>query len=327
VLVVLGSAAAVADAPSPPADYYQSLAATIRARVDAMIAAHAPKIVPPVPIKPMWRVAKVGSVDLGAPLVALVAGELDGDPRAGELYFVTPREVIAIGFKSGKLVELGRVAFTGERAVPEPRDVVGTAVIDHGELVAAASPWAKELRVKWSNHALVAQEGMPGFLVCPSVREQLQPGRNHFTTGTFETRCRDDLVDAAGYPLHVRAELASGPNGKLNVVVERCAPDKPCEATGKFEFGNVGIAYAIADVDRDGTPEIIVSEASAPNATDAVKVITLGGDERRGLFRRRFQGGVAGLVTVDGDDADDIAEVLAAVRFPSSTRVDVWRLD
>lgn len=308
----------------PPADYYRDLAATVRARIGELILAHVPEPVPPKPIKVRWRKVKVGSIDLGAPLVSMVAAELDGDPTAGELYFVTPRAVIAIGFKNRKLVELGRVAFTGEHAVPEPRDVVGTAIVDGDEIVAASSPWVHELHVRWNNGTLVGQEGAPGFLVCPGVREQLQPGRNHFTTSTFQTRCRDDLVDAKGIPLHVRAELATGPIGKLTVGVERCAADKPCESIGKYEYTNVGIAFAIADVDRDGTPEVIVSRASAPNAPDAAKVITLGGNRR---FFKRFQGGVAGLVTVDGDDADDIPEVLAAVRFPSSTRVDVWRLD
>ena len=36
------------------------------------------------------------------------------------------------------------------------------------------------------------------------------------------------------------------------------------------------VAFAIADVDRDGVPEVIVSEASAPGTQDSAKVITLG---------------------------------------------------
>lgn len=331
-LLVAAMQTAVADrvvGPPPPADYYADLAARAKARVAQTIAARAPKLVPPVPIKVNWRVAKVGSFDLGGPLVALTAGELDGDPRSGELYAVTPRDVIAIGFRGGKLVELGRVAFAGEHAVPEPRDVVGTAVIDGNEVVAAVSPWAKELRVHWAVNktktTLVGTVGAPGFVVCPGVRAQLSPGRNYFTGGTFDMRCRTDLVDPQGYPLHVKAELAT--SGKLAVTVEKCPIDQPCVQTGKFEYPRIGIAFAIADVDRDGTPEVIVSEASPPNSTDSAKVITLGGDDKKGVFQKGFQGGVAGLVVVDGDDADDIPEVLAAVRFPTSNRLDIWRLD
>jgi hypothetical protein len=209
--------------------------------------------------------------------------------------------------------------------VPEPRDVVGTIVVDNGELVAAVSSWSTELRIKWNGKTLTAQPGAPGFLLCPNVRAQLQPGRNHFTTNTFETRCREDLVDAEGHPLRVRADLAT--TGKLSVVVEQCKAGAPCTQTGKFEYGNVGVAFAIADVDRDGTPEVVVSEASAPGAPDSAKVHTLGGDDKKPMTRRMFNGGVAGLVVADGDDADDIPEVIAAVRLPRSTRVDSWRLD
>lgn len=326
LLILASSDAHAGDPPTATsADFYARLAATVKQKVDAIVASHAPKLTPPVPIKPAWKAVKLGSVELGAPLVALAAAELDGDPKSQELYAVTPSNVIAIGWRGGKPVELSRVAFHGERAVPEPRDVVGTVVLDGKEIVAAASPWSKELRVSWNGKKLVAQHGGPGFLLCPNLRAQLSPGRNHFTSNIFETRCREDLVDAKGQALHVKAELAT--TGKLGVTVESCPPGAACTQTGKFEYANVGVAFAIGDVDRDGTPEIVVSEASAPYASDAAKVITLGGDEKKGMFKKTFAGGVAGLVVADGDDADDVPEVIAAVRLAGSTRVDLWRLD
>ncbi|MEO8703704.1 MAG: hypothetical protein ABI867_26880 [Kofleriaceae bacterium] len=311
----------------PGDDYLARLATTVRARLDAIVAAKAPKLVPPVAIAPKWQVTKVDTIDLGAPLVALLAAELDGDRKAGELYAVTAREVVALGYRKGRLVPLGRIAFSGDRAVPEPRDVVGTVVVEGKEIVAAASPWVNELRVTWNGKKLVAVgTPAPGFTVCPGERAQLATGRNHFSNGTYNVRCRDDLVDAQGYPLRVRAELST--NSKLAVTVKRCAPaGDACKEIGKYEYPKVGVAFEIADVDRDGMPEVIVSEASAPDAEDSVKVITLGGDDRRGRFKKSFQGGVAGLVTVDGDDPDDVPEVLAAVRFQGISRLDVWRLD
>ncbi len=338
VVVALLASYSDAGAADPSGDdFYARLAAAVRSKVDAVVASHAPKLVPPTPIKPSWKVSKIANLDLGAPLVALTAAELDGDPKAAELYAVTPRDVVALGYRNGRLVELGRVAFFGERAVQEPRDVVGTIVVDRGEVIAAASPWAKELRVTWVNKKLTAQPGQflagpslggpasgAGFLLCPNLRAQLQPGRNHFTTNTFETRCRDDLVDATGQQLQVRAELAT--TGKLAVTVETCPPGGACVQTGKFEYSKVGVAFAIADVDRNGTPEVVVSDASAPYASDSARVITLGGEEK-GIYKKTFMGGVAGLVVADGDDADDIPEVIAAVRLAGSTRVDFWRLD
>ena len=323
ILAALGAVAGLSSAVYAEDEYLARLATTVRARLDAIVAANAPKLVPPTPIAVTWKVAKVGSIELGAPLVALAAGELDGDRRAGELYAVTPREVVAIGFRNGRVEVLGRVAFVGERAVPEPRDVVGTAVLDGDAIVAAASPWANELRVAWDHKVLVARPGGPGFLACPGERLQLAPGRNYFGRATYNVRCRSDLVDAQGRSLHVRAELAT--NNKLAVTVERCEPAGACSETGRFEYPKVGVAFEIADVDRDGTPEIIVSEASAPDAPDSVKITSLGAGKL--LFRAPFKGGVAGLVTVDGDDADALPEVIAAVRFSGSGRVDFWRLD
>ncbi len=320
-----------------PDGYLAQLAAAVRARLDTLVASHAPTLVPPTRIAVTWKAVQLGSIDLGAPLVALAAADLDGDKK-GELYAVTPRQVIAIGVRNGKPFELGRVAFTGERAVPAPRDVVGTAIVDGGELVAAASPWAKELRVTWRNKLLVAQPGAAPFLVCANERVALEPGRNYFTNATHAVRCRNDLVDAQGHPLHVRAELAK--TGKLSVTVKQCGDrtalpsgsvaartaSAACRQVASFEYANVGVAFELADVDRDGTPEVIVSEASAPGAPDSVKVISLGGDDKRGLFRFRRSGGFAGLVTVDADGSGE-PEVVAAVRFSGSTKLDLWRLN
>lgn len=327
-MVALLAMTTTAWAGDPPvatgADFYARLAAAVKQKVDAVVASHAPKLTPPVPIKPTWKAVKLGSIDLGAPLIALAAADLDGDPKSAELYAVTPRDVIAIGWRAGKPIELSRVAFSGERAVPEPRDVVGTIAIEGKEIVAASSSWAKDLRIAWNGKKLVGHHGQPGFLLCPGLRAQLQPGRNHFIGNTFETRCREDLVDAAGQALRVKAELAT--SGKLSVTVETCPPGGSCAQTGKFEYSNVGVAFAISDADRDGTPEVIVSEASAPYASDSAKVLVLGGDEKK-AFKKSFMGGVAGLVVADGDDADDIPEAIAAVRLANSTRVDLWRLD
>jgi hypothetical protein len=319
-VAVLAIAGLVAPASADDA-YIGRIADQVRARLDALVAARAPKLVPPVPVAVKWKAVKAGNVELRAPLLALVAGELDGDRRAGELYAVTPREVIAIGFANGKLVELGRVPFTGDLAVPAPRDPVGTAIIENTELVAAASPWAYDLRVAWQGKKLVAKLGSAGFLVCPNERVQLAPGKNHFTTDVFNVKCRNDLVDAEGHPLQIRAELAT--SNKLSVIVKRCA-GVSCTETGRFDYPKVGIAFEIADVDRDGTPELLASGANPPGSPDAAKVLTLGGAEK---FKRMFNGGVAGLAFVDGDDADDIPEVIAAVRLPGATRIDLWRLD
>jgi hypothetical protein len=321
--VVLACAAVV---PARADDgYLGKLADAVRARLAAAAAAHEVALVPPVRVAVTWKPQRLGSLDLGAPLVALAAADLDGDRRA-ELYLVTSRDVIAASI-AGKAVELARVPFAGDPAVPASRDVVGTAVVEGGALTAAASAWARELRVEWRGKALTAKPGAPGFRVCDE-RLQLAPGRNHFHDGAaalYGARCRDDLVDPSGAPLRVRGELSVA--GTLDITVERCAANREgCQPAGSYRYKDVGVAFEIADVDRDGTPDLIASSASAPGEPDAVRVIPLGAPATRPTFKRPFNGGVAGIAVADGD-GDGVAEVLAVVRLAGATRVDVWRLD
>jgi hypothetical protein len=317
----------VAVAPAGADDgYLARLAGAVRARLDEAAAAHVAKLVAPVPVTLRWKPQKLGSLDLGAPMVAAAAADLDGDGKA-ELYLVTSREVIAVGL-AGKVRELGRVAFTGEPAVPASRDVVGTAVVDGRTVIAGVSAWAKDLRVEWRGKALTGRHGAGGFRVCGD-RMQLAAGRNYFREGgaaLFGARCRDDLTDAAGAPLHVRGELSAA--GVLEVTVEKCAADgTACQPAGSFPYKDVGVAFEIADVDRDGTPDVIVSSASAPGDADAVRVISLAGPPAaKPLFKKPFNGGVAGIAVADGD-GDGVAEVIAVVRLAGATRVDLWRLD
>ncbi len=341
VLVIAGAAPArageePAGAPGSSDDAYLGrLALSVTERLDALAAAHAPKLVPPVPVRVAWKPVKLGSLELGAPLAALAAADLDGDGKH-ELYAVTARDVVGIAIRANKATELGRVAFAGPRAVPEPRDVVGTAVVEGGELVASSSPWANELRVAWQAKKLVGQPGAAvaavvvgaaGALICPGERAALVPGRNYFSppAGAFYAgRCRSDLVDPAGYPLRVRAQLAL--TGKLSVTIEKCAPGgKLCRPDAAFELTGVGAAFELADVDRDGTPEVIVSDAAAPGDPDFVKVVSAAAPQGRPLFKKPFQAGVAAIAAIDSD-GDGQGEVVVAVRLAGATRVDLWRL-
>lgn len=314
-LALVAAAVGIAHANSVNSDdFLARLITSSRAEMAKLVASRAPKLVPPVPVKVAWRPVRLGSLDLGALLVTVEAGDLDGDGK-GELYAVTQREVLAIGLdKRAKI--LARVPYTGEPSSRLPRDLFGTAVIDGSSLVAKCSGWAQELRVSWSKKQLVGAlaDATGGNLVCKNERLVPVAGRNHFGDAAnpiYDVRCKD-LVDPEGKPLAARATLGS----KLLVT----AGDKT------FELKDYGVAFALGDVDRDGRPEIVVTGANAPGDPDAVKVMTLGGDEKKGLFRKTFQGGVAGVAIVDGD-GDGITEVIAVVRLVGSPRVDIWRLD
>ena len=160
---------------------------------------------------------------------------------------------------------------------------------------------------------------------------QLVAGRNYFRgvrdpgAAMFGARCRGDLIDAGGAPLRIRAELAT--TGVLEVAVERCAANgDECRSAGAYQYKEVGVAFEIADVDRDGAPELIASSASAPGDADSVRVIPVGSPASKPVFKKAFNGGVAGVVVADGD-GDGVAEVVAVVRLAGATRVDLWRLD
>ena len=302
------------DATAAPDDYLSRLPAQVQQRLEEINAARGPKLVPPTPVAVTWKAMRIGSIDLGAPLGAFTAADLDGDGKS-ELYAVTAREVIAIRVEKGKPVELGRVAFDAERAVPAPRDVVGTAIVEGKELVAASSGWAKELRVTLAGGKLAAQPGAPGFLVCPGERWQLVPGRNYFAGELYGIRCRT-MVDSKGASLPVRAHVNVA--GKLDVELRVPAG----KAAVTFGNGPVGIAFDVADIDRDGTLEVIVSGYVAPGDPDVVKVYGRGD---KPIFTKKFNGGVVGIAVAENGAA--APTVIVAVRLAGATRVALWRLN
>jgi hypothetical protein len=289
------------------------LANDIAQKLAALRAAHAPKL--PVPVAIKWKPQRLSSIELGAPLVALTAGDLDGDGRA-ELYAVTTHEVIAFSVGEHHLKELARVAFVGDPAVPASRDPVGTAVVEGRVMHASSSAFARDIVVSWRNKQLHADLGEPGIELCAGERAALVTGRDYFgvddKSGYYGVRCTD-VMDAAGKPQHARALL--GMTGKLEVTVD----------AAHYSFAKIGTAFEVADLDRDGTPELVYASANAPGEPDEVRAVTLGQDEKKTKWKKAFSaGGVAGITVGDFDGAPAL---IAAVRLVGSTRVDLWRLN
>lgn len=297
-LLVLVMLTSVADAGRD--DFVARLISETRAQIDAAIAARPPVLVPPKKIAVKWRLVKVGSLDLGGPIVALTGGN-------GKLYAVTPREVVAFAMQGKKLVELTRVALTGERAIPAPRDIVASAIVENDVVTVSVSSLAKGVRLRWIDKALVAEPGDTGFVMCAGETATLTAGRNYFGD-LYTSRCAS-LVSADGRPLRVRGDVSIA--NKLTVTA----------GTQTFEYKDAGVAIELADIDHDGTPEVIYSAAGAPGDADTLKVLSLGDDEKKPKLKKAFTaGGIAGIATVNG-------EVFVAVRLIGASRVDVWRIE
>jgi len=290
---------------------------------------------PPVPVPVTWKARRVASLDLGAPLLAMTAGDLDGDGLA-ELVALTERHVVVLRPAGRGLGEVARTALPAAPAPMRPRDAVGAVAIaarpgGGGDVLARASTAGQGARYRLDGKVLREVGAHDGFPLCAGASDELVPGRNYFGPAPaplFSRRCREDLIDAHGRAMRVEATVAVG--GRLTVVLEtRCKPgEAACLARREVVRDTVGVAIEVDDVDRDGVPEVIISGAGAPGDADAVAVLTVGatGFPKKPVFRRAFSGGVAALCSGDVDGDGD-RDVFAAVRLAGARKVDLWLLD
>ncbi|HEY0252425.1 MAG TPA: hypothetical protein VGC41_12910 [Kofleriaceae bacterium] len=280
------------------------LADDIKARLAQL---SAPK--PPVAIAVKWKPLRMTpALELGAPLLAMTAADLDGDGKA-ELYAVTTQEVIAFGVIDHRVKELARAAFGGERVMPMSRDPIGAAVVEGNVVVASSSVFQRSLKLRWDRKKLVGDIGEVGMVVCPG--ERAVATRNFYgdeKTGFYGARCRE-IVGADGVAKPVRAQLLL--TGRLEV--------------GGFAIPHAGHAFDIGDLDRDGKAEIVFASANAPGDPDELRAVTIGDDEKRSKWRKSFTAG--GVAAVAVGDFDGTPAVIAAVRLVGATRIDLWRMN
>ena len=341
-LVALSVAPAAAPADSgaaerPRDDLVSWLGGELQRRIDD---ATRPAPVPPVPVKVVWRSRRLAAVDLGAPLLAIAAADVDGD-GAAELVALTTREALVLELSGKRKVSIAaRVELPGAAPEKRPRDAVGALVVDDTdgdgvpEIMARASEQAKGARWVWRDGKLAPLGELSGYPLCAGVTAELAPGRNYFTGDSFEwsrggeapeaapefyaARCRADLVDAEGMPVALFGLVDSGGTLVVTRVDARAA---------RIEVRKRGVAFDIADVDNDGSAEIITTTNRAPGRGDQVHVYAIqGGTLERIAKSKRFTGGVAGIATGD-IDGDGDRDVVAAIRLVGSSKVDLWTLN
>jgi hypothetical protein len=374
-VVVVGLGAGVAFGSRPPSPFPPTAAPeggggpgalwrAVAAAFDAASAEREPPPKPPVAVPVKWKAKRVASLDLGAPLLALAAGDLDGDNKA-EVVALTEKHVVVLRPAARGLGEITRAALPADPAPIRPRDPVGTLVVSGGEILARASTRGRGARWKLDGKTLREVAPLPAYPLCADVTADLVPGRNYFAGGApvslrgapapggppvslrpgapapggtgdergfgaafYITRCRDGIVDRTGRAL--RAQATVEPGGGVAIVLEtRCGSrDTACTARRDVRVEGAGVAIELDDVDHDGTIELITSGAGAPGDADAVAVWSIGdaGVSKKPVFRRGFSGGVVGLGSGD-IDGDGDGDVIAAVRLAGARKVDLWVLD
>jgi hypothetical protein len=337
VLAALASSAGRASAEPTAGDRLRGFLERAARLLDEAVAARRP--VPPRPVAVRFRDRRLMAIDLGAPLLAVAAGSLDGDERA-ELVALTAAEVVVLRLTATDGSVLARHRLPGPAAAPRPRDPVGTLVLRRTagevEIVARSSDLAEGVVLALERGALVERGRVAGFPLCGG-RAELVPGLNHFAPDRVSwdgasaielpaafaaATCFAGLVDPRGYP--IEAAGAVDLDGRLHL---RCAGrDGPCEPPVAGPIDDAGYAFAVIDLDRDGRPELALARASAPGELDEVRVLGRKNGAAHPLHRRRFHGGVVGLVAADAD-GDGADELIVAVRFFGSTQVTLWRLN
>jgi hypothetical protein len=339
---VAGGLTHAAPAPAPASGGLAELFRELGAALDAAIAERVPK--PPVPVAVSWRDRRIGSIDLGAPLLAVAAADLDRDGRA-ELAALTTREVVVLAVRERALVEKARAPLGGEPAPVRPRDPVGVLAVDAAAdggtvLVARSSERADAVRLGWQKGRMVELDRRPGFPLCGGTME-LAPGRNYFTAasaqvggerllaplpaGFLSALCTGPMADARGGRIAVAAIVDL--DRVLHVRCRSAAGGECAAATVKGrDYDGVGVAAEIADIDNDGMPEVLTTRGGAPGDRDRVSVFSVVGGKVAKVYSKDFHAGVVGVGAGDLDGDGD-RDVIVAVRFAGSHHVSFWTLN
>lgn len=333
----------------------------IMAELEAASASLEPKRTPPKPVKVRWGARRIAPIDLKAPVLAIAIADLDGDNKAAELVVLTTREVAVLKlvvrtYRRGNRVihryrwhKGARFALPGPPARIAPRDPVGALIVANVdddpalEVLARASTRAKGVVLELKQGSLIEQSRFDGFPLCVDTRAQLAEGRNYFVANAitwpdkaerpvmparfYSAACVNGLVDAKGRPLHAFGRVDTSGLLSVRYAVDCGRHDEACSKhpTSELSLKGVGTAWAVADVNNDGVPELITSSTSAPGARDRVSVHS-GTTRLARRYARRFVGGVVGLAAGD-IDGDGDRDVLAAVRLLGATSIGLWALN
>ena len=279
----------------------------------------------------------------GAEVLGLAAGDLDGDGSI-ELVTLRPRRLAVLRLKGGKLEQVAATDLPPPLSPLRPRRALGTVVLADTdgdgrlEILARSSEQQQGVHMVLNGKDLVTKGALNGYplLAGPGKSGQLLaeavPGK--------------DMLD--GTRLGTGAAPAEAPKGKKKGLFQRRIPAafysfKATEislqkggsrrhiglvditgrlhlyatqlATPSLVRPGVGVAFDLADLDDDGTLEVITTGTYAPSSGDDRVLIrrSLGKRLSRVLWRSPRLGGLVTALTHGDLNGDGKLELVAAV--------------
>jgi hypothetical protein len=277
------------------------------------------KPVPPMqPVAVDWRKRKLATLELGAPLLAMNALDLNGDGRA-ELLLLTAEALFAVDIqRPAASVVLARVTLPGKVPIGRPRDVIGTMTTDAGIRV-RSSMRDRGGRWHFESGKFIEVAPVAGYPLCGDATVEAVKGRNFFDAGSVQ------------WGLEISRELpkqfysaSCALEGAAAVNLDRLLSIRG--AGTSIEYSGVGSVFLLADINQDGVSEVVTTAATPPGESDLVSVFSRAGEKNERIVYEPFQGGVAALCAGD-IDGDQQLEVVAAVRGTSPGHIDLWGLN
>ena len=285
---------------------------------------------PPKPVAVSWGKRQLGKLELGTELADLAAADLDGDGK-DEVVVLSAHEVLVFSMAEKRLRLRARHKLLGPPSLVRSRDPIGTVFVDGKTIRAATSEYAKGSFFSLENGGLVPKGEFEGVPECNRLQTEFAKGRNYYVRADrrgkakrfYVARCTKRWVGPAGRTLHINAR--SGVDGILRVSCDRGGRCEPGPATDRA-YRDVGAAFAVGDINRDGHPEVLTTDRAPAGAPDAVNIYANVDSSTRRIVREVFPGGVVSLAVGD-IDGDSAAEAFAAVRTSTPGTYLIWGLN
>ena len=326
-LVVLGTSESEAE----PWPGWSALERDLSAAIDGHAQARQARYPRPIAIK--FKPRRIADFNFDQPVLAAIAANVDGS-GPDELVILTSTELIVLGGVGGgklhvsKRVDLKKAA--GGIAARRPRDPRGEISLDRGSntLWVRSSELASGVKVALGGE-LAGGARFSGFPSCAPGTLPAVPGRSlmvgkqaDLPALLYAARCGHPYYGDDGQDQIARAVLDS--SGTLSVAVFGCQ-SLPCKSILRVQaIADAGSAFALADIDRDGLPELVSAAGGAPNARERVSIFESRPDSWRSEARFDFSMGAVAIVVGQFDDDEEL-EVVSLHRKFRSLPVEVWR--